>query len=76
MTAIYKTTIYVELLKEGTLCWRPVGAEYLGGDLYRILGNNPRDEVWAFSAGDVVKCKMKSFPSGGSELTAYEKINQ
>jgi hypothetical protein len=35
-----KRTIYVELLEEGTPCWRPVDAEYLGNELYRIVGEN------------------------------------
>ena len=51
----------VELMEEGTPCWRPVDAEYLGNEIYRIVGQKPEDEIWAFSAGDVVKCKLKAF---------------
>jgi hypothetical protein len=71
-----KRTIYVELLEEGTVCWRPVEAEYMGGELYRLTGEKPSDEIWAFSTGDVVKCKMRTLQPGGSELVACEKISQ
>jgi hypothetical protein len=33
-----KRTIYVEVLEEGTTCWRPVEAADLGSGLYRITG--------------------------------------
>jgi hypothetical protein len=71
-----KRIIYVELLEEGTSCWRPVEAEYLGNELYRIAGEKPENEVWAFSVGDVVKCKLKAFQDGNPELVAHERINQ
>jgi hypothetical protein len=71
-----KRTIYVELLEEGTPCWRPVDAEYLGDKLYRIGGEKPEDEVWAFLVGDVVKCKLKAFQDGSSELVAHERKNE
>lgn len=69
-----KRTIFVELLEEGTPCWRPVEAEYLGNELYRIVGVKPQDEVWAFSIGDVVKCEMKTFQADDPKLIAIEKI--
>jgi DNA-binding MarR family transcriptional regulator len=40
-----RRTIYIELLEEGTMRWRPVEAEYLGNELYRITGVTPDDEV-------------------------------
>jgi hypothetical protein len=52
-------TIYVELLDEGTTCWRPVKAERVDGDAYRIVGDKPSDETWPFS--------------GDSKLAAYER---
>jgi len=70
-----KQTIYVELLEEGTPCWRPVEA-YLGNELYRIMGVKPQDEVWAFSIGDFVKCKMKTFQTDDPKLVAIEKIDK
>jgi hypothetical protein len=71
-----KRIIYVELLEEGTACWRPVESEYLGNELYRIVGEKPEDENWAFSVRDVVKCKLKEFQEGSHELVAHERINQ
>jgi hypothetical protein len=43
-----RTTIYVAPLDEGVDVWRPVAAEYLGNDLYRLLDETPEDEVWEF----------------------------
>jgi hypothetical protein len=58
MTGIKK--IYVGLLNEGIDVWRPVKAEHLGGNVYRIVGQ-PYDreiESWQFEPGDVVICEM------------------
>jgi hypothetical protein len=66
-------TIYIELLEEGTPCWRPVQSEHLGGDVYRIAGERPDGEVWPFGQGDIVKCRMRTFQDGSSQLVAYEK---
>ena len=68
------TTVYVELLDEGVPVWRPVEAEHLGNDRYRLTGVRPEDEIWPFAVGDVVKCEMRRL-SGGSALVAYEKAN-
>jgi hypothetical protein len=64
--------IYVYLLNEGTDCWRPVSAEYLGEDLYRIssANENPDDESWEFAEGEVVRCRLRKL-SGGECLVAY-----
>jgi hypothetical protein len=66
-----RVTIFVELLDEGTRCWRPVSAERLSGDRYRILDAPPEDESWSFQAGEIVRCELRKF-SDGSGLTAYE----
>jgi hypothetical protein len=71
---IKTNTIYVELLEEGTTCWRPVNAEQVDGELYRVVGKKPEDEVWPFSTGDIVKCKKRTFQSGLG-LLAHEKSN-
>lgn len=54
-------TIYVALLNEGTDVWRPVLAEQLAGDRYRIVGQNddPDDEQWEFETGSVVRCEFR-----------------
>jgi len=48
MTSAAKIMIHVELLDDGCPCWRPVEAKHVAGDLYRIIGAPPEDEVWAF----------------------------
>jgi hypothetical protein len=67
-------TIYVELLREGTQCWRPVHAEQLGNELYRIIDAMPEDEAWAFAPGETVKCKMHRFANGDG-LLAHQKVS-
>jgi hypothetical protein len=55
-----RTTVYVALLDEHVDVWRPVQAEHVGGDLYRLTGERPDDEVFPFSPGDVVRCQMRT----------------
>ena len=69
-----RVTIYIELLDEGTDCWRPVAAERLSDDAYRIVDAMPEDETWRFQPGEVVRCKPREF-SDGAALTAYESVN-
>lgn len=65
-------TIYVYLLNEGTDAWRPIEAEPLGDDRYRIISVNPdpEDEHWQFRTGDIVRCAERLL-SGGQALVAY-----
>ena len=52
--------IHVALLDEGVEVWRPVQAELVKGDVYRII-NQPYDrtiEAWQFEPGDRVICKL------------------
>jgi hypothetical protein len=67
------TTIYVYLLDEGTDCWRPVSAEHVRDDVYRITGEppDPENEKWEYLPGAVVRCRQKKL-SGGDCLVAYE----
>jgi hypothetical protein len=51
-------SIYVALPDEGVQVWRPIFAEHLGGDRYRVL-EQPYDtelERWEFVPGDEVIC--------------------
>ena len=70
-------TIYVYLLDEGTDVWRPVQAEHLGDDRYRITSVNAArdDEQWQFKTGDVVRCSSRTL-SGGPALIAHERVEQ
>jgi hypothetical protein len=40
--------IYILLLNEGTACWRPVEAERVEGESYRILEGCPTEELARF----------------------------
>ena len=66
-------TIFVPLLDEGTDVWRPVKAESLGENRFRLLDKEPDGEKWAFPSGSVVICELKSF-SAGKSLVAVESI--
>jgi hypothetical protein len=67
------TKIYVPLLDEGTDVWRPVSAEHVREDVYRIVGEDPEDERWRFSSGQLVRCRQQKL-SAGNCLAAYESI--
>ena len=49
--------IYIQLLGEGTVVYRPVPAFKLGDNVYRVEGSeiyDPDDEEWEFLPGTVV----------------------
>jgi hypothetical protein len=74
MTSEQTYTVYVALLDEGTYVWRPVAAEHLGGDIYRLAGTGPDDtETWEFPPTSVVKCESRKL-SGGDCLVATEAV--
>ena len=62
-------TIYMPLLNEGTDVWRPVEATPLTSDTYRVEGEMPDDEEWAFAPGRVVRCEFEVSSSGEQRLT-------
>lgn len=68
--------IYVELLYEGTNCWRPVDAEQVGKDVWRIKGEVPEDEIWAFQPGDVVRVETRRFGDSSDLLVAIEAVEE
>jgi len=49
-----RSILLMPLLNEGTDVWRPVEAEALGNGLYRVTGQAPDDEEWAFPSGATV----------------------
>ena len=69
-------TIYVSLLDEGVDVWRPVSAEHIRDDVYRIVGEppDPENEKWEFLSGELVRCRQQAL-SGGSSLVAYEAVS-
>jgi len=64
-------TIYMYLPDEAVDVWRPVQAEKLGPDLYRVLGPVPAEEVWQFSPGSIVRLQMKRLEDGDHPVAAY-----
>ncbi|MCB0339083.1 MAG: hypothetical protein KDD53_05745 [Bdellovibrionales bacterium] len=69
------TTIYVRLLSEAVDTWRPIEAEQLSSDIFRILSINPdlEDETWEFNAGDTVRCTVLELYEG-PQIVAIEAI--
>ena len=62
--------VYVELLHEGVEVWRPVDAQALGGDRFRLAaGHVPEGEVWTFEPGSTVRCERR-----GADLVAVEAV--
>jgi hypothetical protein len=56
-----KTTIYMQLMDEGTTVYRPVEAEKITSDSYLILESNEydnEDETWEFPPGSIVLVKF------------------
>jgi hypothetical protein len=76
MSSEESVEIFVELLGEGTACWRPVLAVPLGGAVFRIATDQaiPTDEKWAFGPGEVVTCEQRVFHSGARGLVATKRI--
>lgn len=71
-----KQAIYVELLDEGTDVIRPVPAEPLGGNRYRLAAldaGTMEDEVWQFPPGSIVECDVEVW-SGDSVLVARRRV--
>jgi hypothetical protein len=68
--------IYIKLLDEAVPVWRPVDAEYVEGDQYRVLGQVPADEVWEFQPGDVVRCQPRSFADNKTGLAAFTTVQR
>lgn len=66
-----KEQIYIYLLNEGTDVWRPVDAELIEENIYKILSKNTdSSEEWQFSTNDIVECEDKIFQNGDKGLIA------
>ena len=65
------STVYVALLNEGTEVWRPVAAEQVGPELFRLRGSVPASESWQFQPGEVVRCEARVL-SGRQVLVAVK----
>lgn len=69
-------SVYVALLEEGVDVWRPVAAEHVRGDEYRLCGPTPEGEIWEFQPGDVVRCQQRTFSDGASGLVAIARVER
>ena len=68
--------IYVSLLDEGVCVWRPVQAEHLHDNAYRIA-RRPYDhsiESWQFQPGETVLCEIVE-SADGPILAATRKVS-
>ena len=67
-------TIYVQLLGEGTVCYRPTQGKLVSKGVYKLLpikDYDPKDEKWEFKPDSIVKCEEKHL-SIGQVLVAVE----
>jgi hypothetical protein len=67
--------IYVALLNENIDVWRPIKAQRLQANVYRIV-SQPYDttiETWQFVPGDIVQCEMVRMHEGNF-LTAVRRL--
>ncbi len=73
MNSKLEVTIYVALLNEGTLVWRPVQALVLENGIYQIISNRDKDEDWEFETGNKVRCETKPL-EGKNQLVAISLV--
>jgi hypothetical protein len=74
---INEEIIYVSLIGDGSIVWRPMWAERIDEFTYRICINeniDRTDEVLEFETGDIVVCRKQKLASGQC-LVAIEKKN-
>jgi len=69
-------TVYVQLLEEGTIAYRPVSAIEVEKGVFEITGfdaYDPEDEVWEFLPGTCVLVEEKNL-SGENVLVAISAV--
>ena len=66
------TTIYLKLRNEGTDAWRPVGAEPIAADSYRILDSPADGEEWPVAQNEIVECERRTL--SGEECLVVKAI--
>lgn len=72
-----RKTIYIQLLNEGSVAYRPVFADKIKDNIYKIDGfecYNPDDEDWEFLPNTYVLAEERNL-SGKIVLVAVEKYN-
>ena len=72
-----RVTIYMPMLDEGTVVYRPVQAETSAGVIFRILpveDGKPEREKWRFAPGTFVRCARQVL-GGQAALVATEQVD-
>jgi hypothetical protein len=67
------TTIHVNMIGQGISILRPVRAEHLTRDIYRIVEPVPEGERWKYETGQAVRCRKQKL-SSGKALVAFEEV--
>lgn len=70
--------IYVQLLNEGTVVFRPAPATPVGPNVVKILqpdDYDPEDEEWEFKPGATVRVRSRIL-SGDEELVAVAEVKE
>jgi hypothetical protein len=57
-------TVYLKLRNEGTDVWRPVEAEPVGPNQYRILSQPIEGETWPVAQNEIVQCEPRILSGG------------
>ncbi len=68
--------IYVQLLNEGIVCYRPTEATCLGEGKWRVLacqGYDPEDETWEFPPGSIVSLQKRTLSAGEALVAVAPK---
>ena len=77
-TSKMEKTIYIQLLGEGTLVYRPVPATEVSDNIFQLQGEeifDPEDEEWEFLPGNKVRVEQKEL-EGEKVLVAIEQIKK
>lgn len=64
-------TIYIQLLDEGSIAYRPTKGEEICPGIYKVLPTNdynPDDEKWEFLPGTFVNCEMKALTGENGKI--------
>jgi hypothetical protein len=67
------TIIHVNIIGQGISLLRPVQAEHIARDIYRIIEIPPEGERWKYETGQAVRCHKQKL-SSGKALVAYEEV--
>jgi len=71
-----RATVYIRLLDEGTLVFRPTQGISLGNSRFKLLPTedyDPEDEIWEFQPGSVVECEFREL-GGEKVLVAASRV--